>query len=350
MAENQKVRFGLYYDFRNPPQWRQPSDRLYSEILDQIAWGENNGFDDVWLSEHHFIDDGYLPSTLPAAAAVAARTKKIRIALGVLLMPFHNPVRLAEDVAVVDVISGGRFELGVGAGYKEEEFEGFAVPHHERGARTNEALGIVRRLLGGETVTLKGKFFEVNKVRITPEPIQKPRPPIWIGGFTPAALRRGARYGDGFITPRADRAVYDSYVAELQKQGRPASNIRFAGGHPWLIVSNDPDKTWNEAADHIIYQNDNYMAWAEKEYAALSEKTGQPIKPLYLRDREGLRKSGQLIVVEPERAIKLIREYISAVPITHCYSWTLPPGLPPSWAQPHLELFASKVIPAINGV
>ena len=108
---NRKIRFGLWYDFRNPEQWHQPADRLYREILDQIAWGENNGFDDVWLSEHHFIDDGYLPSILPAAAAIAARTERIRIACGVLLMPFHNPIRLAEDIATVDIISGGRFEL-----------------------------------------------------------------------------------------------------------------------------------------------------------------------------------------------------------------------------------------------
>jgi alkanesulfonate monooxygenase SsuD/methylene tetrahydromethanopterin reductase-like flavin-dependent oxidoreductase (luciferase family) len=121
-----KIRFGLWYDFRNPAQWRQPADRLYREILDQIAWGENNGFDDVWLSEHHFIEDGYLPSILPIAAAIAARTNRIRIASGVLLMPFHNPIRLAEDVAVVDVISGGRFELGVGIGFKREEFRASA--------------------------------------------------------------------------------------------------------------------------------------------------------------------------------------------------------------------------------
>ena len=101
--DGRKIRFGLWYDFRNPPQWRQASDRLYSEILDQIAWGESHGFDDVWLSEHHFIEDGYLPSILPVAAAIAARTKRIRIASGVLLMPFHNPVRLAEDIAVVGV-------------------------------------------------------------------------------------------------------------------------------------------------------------------------------------------------------------------------------------------------------
>ena len=89
--DSRKIRFGLWYDFRNPAQWRQPSDRLYREILDQIAWAENHGFDDVWLSEHHFIEDGYLPSILPVAAAIAARTSRIRIVSGVLLVPFHNP-------------------------------------------------------------------------------------------------------------------------------------------------------------------------------------------------------------------------------------------------------------------
>jgi alkanesulfonate monooxygenase SsuD/methylene tetrahydromethanopterin reductase-like flavin-dependent oxidoreductase (luciferase family) len=138
--DNRKIRFGLWYDFRNQSQWHQSPDQLYAATLDQIAWGDNHEFDDVWLSEHHFIEDGYLPSSLPVAAAIAARTKRIRIASGVLLMPFHNPVRLAEDIAVVDVISGGRFELGVGVGFKHEEFEGFGVPFKERRARTNQSV------------------------------------------------------------------------------------------------------------------------------------------------------------------------------------------------------------------
>jgi alkanesulfonate monooxygenase SsuD/methylene tetrahydromethanopterin reductase-like flavin-dependent oxidoreductase (luciferase family) len=336
---DKKIRFGLWYDFRNPEQWRQPYDRLYGEILDQIVWGENHGFDDVWLSEHHFIEDGYLPSMLPAAAAIAARTKRIRIPLGVLLMPFHNPVRLAEDIAVVDAISGGRFELGVGVGYKLEEFEGFNVPFKERGARTNEALQIIRRLLDGETLTFKGKFFEVNRVKLTPEPIQK-HLPIWVGGFTPAALRRAVRYGDGFTAPDASRRVYDGYVAELKKQGKPAGNVMFAGGIRWLICSNDPDKTFNEAADHIIYQSNNYTEWAAK--------AGQNLNPVYIRDRAHLREIGSFKVADPDTCIKMIRDYTEKVPITHYYSWTLPPGLPPKWIQTHLELFASKVIPAFR--
>ena len=338
--DSRKVRFGLWYDFRNPPQWRQASDRLYGEILDQTAWGEHHGFDDVWMSEHHFIDDGYLPSILPVAAAIAARTKRIRIASGVLLMPFHHPVRLAEDIAVVDVISGGRFELGVGVGYKLEESEGFGVPFTERGARTNAALGIVRRLLEGETVTLKNAFFDFKNIKVTPEPMQKPHPPIWLGGFTQAALRRAVRYGDGFTVPDTNRDVYDRYVAELKKEARPIDNVRFASGFQWLIVSNDPEKTFEEAADHILYQANNYTAWLSA--------AGLMPNPVYLRDREHLRQSGVLKVVEPETAITMIREFVRHVPVTHYYAWTLPPGLPPRWAQTHLELFASKVIPAFR--
>ena len=218
---SQKPRFGLWYDFRNPAPWRQPGDRLYREILDQIAWAEKNGFDDVWLSEHHFIDDGYLPSILPVSAAIAARTGRIRIASGVLLMPFHNPIRLAEDIATVDVISGGRFELGVGLGFKREEFAGFGVSSKERGVRTDQSLDILRRALAGETVTFKSEFFDFQNVRVTPAPIQKPCPPIWLGGFTAPALRRAVRFGDGFTVPGANREVYDRYVAEMKKEYRP---------------------------------------------------------------------------------------------------------------------------------
>jgi probable F420-dependent oxidoreductase len=338
--KGRNIRFGLWYDFRNPAQWHQSPDRLYCEILDQIAWGENNGFDDIWLSEHHFIGDGYLPSILPVAAAIAARTKQIRIASGVLLMPFHNPVRLAEDIAVVDVISGGRFELGVGVGFKHEEFDGFGVRFTERGARTNQSLEIIRRLLSGETVTFKSEFFDFKNIKVTPEPIQKPHPPIWLGGFTPAALRRAARYGDGFTVPGATRDVYDQYVAELKKQKRSTDNLRFASAVWCLVVSNDPEKTFSEAADHVIYQANNYSKWLSA--------AGLPPLSQQLQDHEQLRKSGLLQVVAPETAIEMIRTIAAAVPITHFYSWTLPPGLPPRWAQTHLELFASKVIPAFR--
>lgn len=339
MATSGKLRFGLWYDFRNPSAWKRPYDQLYGEIFDQIAWGEQNGFDDIWLSEHHFIEDGYSPSLMPIAAAIAARTKTIRIGTSVVLLPFHNPVRLAEDAATVDVISGGRFELGIGVGYKVEEFESFAVSSKERGARTNEGLEIIRRLWEGETLTFKGKYYEVHKAKLTPEPIQKPRPPLWGGGFTPPAIRRAAKYTDGYIGVSIPKSLYEQYVTALEKVGKPTTNLRLAGGHMWMIPSTDPEKTWNEAADHVIYQVNAYAEW--------SEKAGMPLFPA-IRDKAHLREVGILNVVDVETCIKTIRASVAEAPLTHYYSWTLPPGLPAKWAQPHLELFARKVVPAFR--
>jgi len=339
MSTNPKLRFGLWYDFRNPPAWKRPYDQLYGEIFDQIVWGEQHGFADVWLSEHHFIEDGYSPSLLPIAAAVAARTKTIRIGTSVMLLPFHNPVRLAEDGATVDVISGGRFELGVGTGYKVEEFSAFAVSTKERGGRTNEGLEIIRRLWEGETLTFTGRYYEVNNARLTPEPIQRPRPPLWVGGFTPPAIRRAAKYGDGYIGTRITKELHEQYVTELRKAGKPTTNLRLAGGIFWLIPSTDPEKTWNEAADHVIYQMNGYAEW--------SAKAGMPLIP-HVRDRAHLRELGMFNVVDVDTCIKMIRDSAAEVPLTHFYSWTLPPGLPAKWIQPHLELFASKVIPAFQ--
>jgi alkanesulfonate monooxygenase SsuD/methylene tetrahydromethanopterin reductase-like flavin-dependent oxidoreductase (luciferase family) len=228
----------------------------------------------------------------------------------------------------------------VGIGFKREEFSGFGVSSKERGARTDQSLEIIRRALAGETVTFKSDFFDFQNIKVTPEPIQKPHPPIWLGGFTPAALRRAVRFGDGFTVPGANRDVYDRYVAELKKANRPTENLRFASGFWFLVVSNDPEKTFAEAAEHVIYQVNNYSAWLEAGGL-------QPLAP-HLNDREALRQSGLLQVVDPETAIRMIRDLADTVPITHFYSWTLPPGLPPRWAQTHLELFASKVIPAFR--
>ena len=336
---NPKIRFGMWYDFRNPPAWKRPYDQLYNEIIDQIVWGEENGFDDIWLSEHHFIEDGYSPSLLPIAAAIASRTKKIHIGTSVVLLPFHNPVRMAEDAATVDVISGGRFELGVGVGYKVEEFESFAISSKERGARTNEGLEIIRRLWEGETLTFEGKYYTVTKAKLTPEPIQQPRPPIWVGGFTPPALRRAAKYGDGYIGVGPLKEAYERYVTALEKVGKSTTDIRLAGGYFWLIPSEDPDKTWNEAAEHVRYQVNAYAEW--------SEKAGMPLFPK-VPDTDALRESGLFQVVDVDTCIQMIRDYALETPLTHYYSWTLPPGLPASWIQPYLELFTSKVIPAFR--
>lgn len=339
-TNNTPLRFGMMYDFRNPAQWQRAYTDIYSETLEQIAWADQAGYDNVWLSEHHLCDDGYAPSVLPIAAAIAARTRRIRIGTAVMLLPLHNPIRVAEDAATVDVISGGRFELGVGVGYRVGEFESFAVPKAERGRRTSESLEIIRRLLDGETLTYKGKYFDIYNARIAPPPVQRPRLPIWAGGFTPPAVQRAARDADGFLAVGGPSPeLFAQYVAALQALGKPTTNLRVAGGHWYLIPSDDPEKTWQEAAPHVLHQMNVYGQWFVE--------SGMPMLP-HIRDTAHLRELGILTVVDVDTCIAMIKAMAAAVPLTHYYTMVLPPGLPPSWIQPHLELFANKVIPAFR--
>jgi alkanesulfonate monooxygenase SsuD/methylene tetrahydromethanopterin reductase-like flavin-dependent oxidoreductase (luciferase family) len=257
-----------------------------------------------------------------------------------MILPLHNPIRVAEDAATVDVISGGRFELGVSVGYKVEENECFGIPKTERGRRTNEALEIIRCLLEGETVNFKGKYYEVSQARLAPLPVQQPRLPIWAGGFTPPGAKRAAKLADGFMAVGGpSKELFDCYVSALQALGKPTTNLRLAGGFFWLIPAADPEKSWREAAPHVLYQLNLYAEWFEK--------SGLPLLP-HIRDENHLRELGILNVVDIDTCIAMIRAFTSAVPLTHYYSFTLPPGLPASWIQPHLELFASKVIPAFR--
>lgn len=136
MAGAHGLRFGLWYALRNPPQWRVDDVALYQAHLRQIAWAETIGYDDVWLTEHHFCEDGHAPSILPLAAAVAATTTRIRIGTSVLLLPLHHAVRVAEDAATIDILSAGRFELGVGVGYRPQEFAGLGLSPHDRAGLT----------------------------------------------------------------------------------------------------------------------------------------------------------------------------------------------------------------------
>ena len=335
-ASRRKLRFGLWYAFRNPSPWATSFENLYADVLDQIAWAETIGYDDVWLTEHHFVDDGHAPSPLVQAAAIAARTKKIRIGTAVLLLPLYHPVRVAEDGATIDILSGGRFELGVGIGYRVEEFAGLGISRAARAGRMNEGLEIIRRLWEGETVTAHGEHFHIDGARLTPMPVQRPRPPLWVGGFGPAAVKRAARLGDGYIGTGDVAALADAYRAELRALGKDGGAARVAGGHFWLIVARDPDRTWREVAPHVRYQINLYAEWLGK--------AGQSLFP-HLADDAALRASGLLIVATPDEAVRLIDEYATATGIERYYTWTVPPGMPVRRMDEHLELFAAQVMP-----
>ena len=257
------VRFGYGFDMRNPKAWYKPWPELYAEHLDFIALIESLGFEAVWLAEHHGIDDGYLPSPLMIGAAVAARTKKVRISTGVGLAPFYHPVRLAEDMAVLDILSDGRAELALGIGYLKFEAEAYGFASKNRGRISDELLQIVRRLWQGESVTFDGAFFKLVNARITPLPVQKPGIPMFVGGVAQPGFRRAALYGDGYIGPVEN---YPSYVAELRDAGKSEKTARMVSmsySDMWFVVTEDPEKTIHEVAPHAYYQINTYAEWQE---------------------------------------------------------------------------------------
>ncbi|HEX9260043.1 MAG TPA: LLM class flavin-dependent oxidoreductase [Acidimicrobiales bacterium] len=251
------LELGVLYDLRNPP-WSGITDlEVYSETLDHIAACEAMGFDVVWLTEHHFIEDGYLPSVLTMAAAVAARTTRVTIGTAVLLLPLHDPLRVAEDAAVVDNLSGGRLRLGLGLGYKLEEFDAFGIDRRHRPGRFEEAVAVLRGAWADEPLSFHGSHFHFDAVPVTPKPAQQPIP-IWVAGRAEAPVRRAARIGDGLMGVSGEhlyRLFRDDWAAN-GRAGTP-SICTFA----FALPSDDPEKAETELGRFAAYRYDEYRQW-----------------------------------------------------------------------------------------
>ena len=213
------LRLGVAYDFRNPPEFGLTHQALYAAIMDQVAWLDGLGLDLVWFTEHHFVDDGYLPSWIPVAAAMAARTKQVRFSCDVCLLPFNHPVRLAEDLAVLDNISGGRVEMGVGMGYAPHEFRGFGMPVSRRVSLTDEGIEVLQRAFTGEKFSFEGKRYNFQDVKITPGYVQPGGPPLWIAAMAEAGALRAARFGTNLLPQGRAGALARSVAGEARGGG-----------------------------------------------------------------------------------------------------------------------------------
>jgi probable F420-dependent oxidoreductase len=325
---------GLWYDFRNPTDRPQDYTRLYAQTLEHIQYAERLGFDTIWTSEHHFIDDGYSPSLLPICAAIAARTQRVRIGTNILLLLFHDPVRIAEDTATVDIISGGRMDLGVAVGYKNEEFAGFNIDKRRRASRMDEAVEVIRRSWAPETFSFEGRHFCYTNINVTPKPVQDPMP-LWFGGFSEPAVKRAARLGDGIL---AAANVIPVYKAERERLGR-STDDRIALGMPWAVVAEDPDRAWAEIAAAVLYQRRRYAEW----FSA----AGMPIFGSPPASADDLRRRNPDIVVTPARATEIMERAVTELGATHLYWWAIPPGVPPRATTLSMELVSRHLFASI---
>jgi alkanesulfonate monooxygenase SsuD/methylene tetrahydromethanopterin reductase-like flavin-dependent oxidoreductase (luciferase family) len=333
------MHLGVWYDFRNPPAWRIDWQRLYRETLDQASWAEELGFHSVWLSEHHFTDDGYLPSVPTALAAIAARTSRVRLGTAVLLAPLHHPLRLAEDLAVVDLISNGRLDLGLAAGYRSKEFEVMGVPRRERGRRVEETVQLLRLAWTGERFSYAGRSYRFDDVTVTPPPAQPSGPPIFLGGSSVPPARRAGRLGCGFAAdsggPLGLYEVYADAFARVEG-GLAAPEIK---ANRFVYVADDPDRAWRMLAPHLLYQNNVYARWA-REAGEPNARAGDLTDPAQL-------PKDDFLVGTPDQVLAELRKVFSQGPVTEVIFWARPPGVSLRDSSASLQLIADQILPAL---
>lgn len=323
-------------------------EREYRETLELVRLAEALGFDSAWVSEHHGASDGYLPSLLPMLAAFASVTERIVLGTGVVLTPFHDPLRLAEDTAVVDQLSGGRLVLGLGIGWRPEEFRMFDLPLAERVQRTTETVEILRRAWTGRRFSFEGRSFRYERVRVTPPAAQPGGPRIFLGGYAEAAVRRAGRLADGYITDDAGLDDLRRYVG-IAEQG-----ARDAGRDPRMLglavlqnafVTRDGD-AWAIARPGVVHQIGAYTAWG----AGHDTPEHDSLEPVVEDEDEARRWTPAGTPQEVARALRPVVTAFGQRADLHLVVRLHYPGMDFETAAAATELFAEEVLPALKGI
>jgi alkanesulfonate monooxygenase SsuD/methylene tetrahydromethanopterin reductase-like flavin-dependent oxidoreductase (luciferase family) len=322
------MNLGIYFDLRNPPPWRQDPARLYGATLELIEEAERLGVHSVWLTEHHLFEDDYLPQPLTYCAAIAARTKRVRIGTAILIAPFYPAVAIAEQAAVVDLISSGRFELGLGAGYRVPEFALYGADLKTRYEETDARVRDIRR------IWTEGK--------ITPAPAQA-RVPIWLGYQGPKGAYRAGLLGEGLLVINA--ASLAPYREGLIAGGHDAASARMCGTvNVW--VSDDPDRDWPLVASRLSYQFDSYRRYAIEGTDAPSPPP--PVDPARMRASEKAAMGGQpFFYGTPEHVAAKIKGFCAGLPVETIILWASIAGMPEEAVARNIQLLATELAPRL---
>lgn len=321
--------FGLRFDFRNPEFSGTTVADRYAAALDIAEWGDRLGCVSIAVSEHHGSPDGYLPSPIPMLAAMAARTTNVRFMIAALIAPFHDPLRLAEDMVVLDNLSGGRVDLIVAGGYVHEEFAMFDVPMNERARRVTETVTTLKAAFTGEPFEYRGRT-----VHITPAPFRPGGPAISLGGSSEPAARRAARIADGFLPSVPE--VWEFYRDEVQRLGRPDPGPSPIGENTVVALAKDPEAGWEQMAPFFLHETNAYGLWQAQDDVASPYRR--------VDDVEQLRATGQYRVLTPDEFV----EEQKAAAFPFAFFHPLCGGMPIELAWSSLRLFEHEVLPAFS--
>lgn len=315
-----------------PYQWGHP----FQETLEQSVLAEELGYDSIWTVEHHNHPFIY-PAPLLVLAAIAARTQRVAIGSYVVVLPLSHPVRVAEEAAQLDLMSNGRFVLGIGVGYVPEENAMFGVPWKERGARMEEEAKIITRLWLEERVTYDGRFFKLDNVGIWPRPVQTPRPRIWVGAWVEAAVRRSARIGDAWVPgPTAGLAdlqkCYGWFRDEWQAQGKDPAQAEMVMMRE-VFCAETAERAKELGGKHIYrFYEETYFKW---DHPLLKRCSYEDL----VRDR--------FIIGTPDQCMRQIERFEKGLGfrLDHLLCKMHDPGMAFGDVRNSMKLFAKEVMP-----
>jgi probable F420-dependent oxidoreductase len=337
-----KIGIGLFTG-QVPSDSDRSFHRDYRDAIELVQLAEAEGFDSAWVSEHHGSADGYLPSLLPLLAAFAATTSRIELGTGVVLAPFHDPLRLAEDFAVVDQLSGGRVVCGLGIGWREEEFRAFGIEVSSRVRRLAEIVEILRLAWTGERFDYAGRHYSYDAVAVTPPPARVP--PIYVGGFVDSAIRRAGRIGDGYISSRAQPArvaeAFEMAAAARREAGRDGKPL--AALLQNAFVTDDPERDWPLVARGIGHQLGVYAGWRAG--------TDVPGVPLEVTPPDEATIRATTAFGTPDEVVAFLEPIVRVLaphPESHLILRFHYPGMDAAPAADAIRLFAREVAPRLR--
>ena len=323
----------LRFDLRVPPFATTTFAAQYRACLEMVTWAERIGASSLTLSEHHGDEAGYTPAPVTLAAAVLGRTSTIPLTIGALLAPLHDPVRLAEQLAAVDLIAPGRLSVVVGAGYRKAEFEMAGIERARRGALVEEFVEVCRAAWTGQPFEWRGRT-----VWVTPPPATPGGPLLLVGGKTELAGRRAARLRCGFAPASASPELAAAYRAECERLGFSEGFVTGPAPGPvqpgFVMVAEDPEATWASISANALYDAQTYASWQDDVVRS------DWVVP-DLTDANDLRTSGRYVVVTPDECVELVQRHAGL---------TLHPlmgGIDPEAAWRSLELFETRVLPRV---
>jgi alkanesulfonate monooxygenase SsuD/methylene tetrahydromethanopterin reductase-like flavin-dependent oxidoreductase (luciferase family) len=325
---------------RNLPSRPQPLVELYREHMAGWVLADTLGFSHVWLAEHHFADDAHNPSALPILAALAARTTRIRIGTYIILMAFHNPILVAEDAAVVDLLSNGRLDLAVGAGPMPDECAVFGIPSNETFARTYEGLEIVQRCWTEEVFSHRGKYYHFDNVRMTTKPVQRPHPPIWMAAAGPQSARKAAERG--YHLAMGMGPSHALYVESLRAAGRDPAQQRFVSGPIGIHIADSTEQAWDEAETPL-------RAWLEF-YQRRKAPFVRSVPPLgEFRNTPGIGFAGMPFFIGTAADVgERMRAMFRNAPLDEMALYFHTPGIPVESVKKSMTLFARHILPDVR--